>query len=100
MNKMSETKTVNIDEILSVNKYDVDERHPHITLVETPSLSECEKLIRVCPAGLYKLDEENGIRFDYAGCLECGTCRIACGDTIIEKWENPQSAMGIQYRFG
>ncbi|MEG1561324.1 MAG: ferredoxin family protein, partial [Raoultibacter sp.] len=38
--------------------------------------------------------------FDYAGCLECGTCRIACGDTIIKKWENPQPTMGIEYRFG
>ena len=28
----------------------------------------------------YKKDE-NGYHFDYAGCLECGTCRALCGNT-------------------
>lgn len=47
----------------------------------------------VCPAALYKRDEDGNVSFDYAGCLECGTCRIICGDTIIKKWENPGRAM-------
>ena len=38
--------------------------------------------------------------FDYAGCLECGTCRIICGDTIIKKWAYPGPTMGVEYRFG
>jgi len=29
-----------------------------------------------------------------------GTCRIACEDTILKKWENPQPGMGVMYRFG
>ena len=49
---------------------------------------------------LYKIDENGAKSFDYAGCLECGTCRIACGGTIVEKWENPQPTMGVEYRFG
>ena len=61
---------------------------------------EFDKLILVCPAALYKRDEDGKKSFDYAGCLECGTCRIACGDTIIKKWENPQPTMGVEYRFG
>ena len=56
--------------------------------------------MRVCPAALYKIDENGAKSFDYAGCLECGTCRIACGGTIVEKWENPQPTMGVEYRFG
>ena len=28
--------TVNVDEYLGLNKYEVDEAHPHITLVEHP----------------------------------------------------------------
>ena len=54
----------------------------------------------VCPAALYKRGEDGNTSFDYAGCLECGTCRIACGSTIVEKWENPQPTMGVEYRFG
>jgi ferredoxin like protein len=100
MTSSIDTITVNVDEALGVNKYNVDESYAHIALVDDPATAEFEKLIRVCPAGLYKMDERGEKSFDYAGCLECGTCRIACGDTIIERWENPQPTMGIEYRFG
>ncbi len=94
---MSDIKfTVNVDEYLSLNKYEVDESNAHIELVEDPSDEEFDKLILVCPAALYKRDEDGKKSFDYAGCLECGTCRIACGDTIIKKWENPQPTMGVE----
>ena len=56
--------------------------------------------MRVCPAALYKINEDGTTSFDYAGCLECGTCRIACEGTIVRKWENPGPTMGVEYRFG
>lgn len=91
---------VNVDEYLSLNKYEVDEENAHIELVDDPDDAEFDKLIRVCPAALYKRDEDGVKSFDYAGCLECGTCRIACGGTIVKKWANPQPTMGVEYRFG
>lgn len=91
---------VNVDEYLSLNKYEVDEENAHIELADDPDDAEFDKLIRVCPAALYKRDEDGVKSFDYAGCLECGTCRIACGGTIIKKWANPQPTMGVEYRFG
>lgn len=96
--------TVNVDELISANKYNVDEGNAHIELVgdnlDVLDDTEFGKLVRVCPAALYKVDEEGHKSFDYAGCLECGTCRIACGSTIIKKWEMPQPTMGVIYRFG
>ena len=92
--------TVNVDEKLSVDKYDVDEGNAHIELVEDPADAEFRKLVLVCPAALYKVDEDGAKSFDYAGCLECGTCRIACGDTIVAKWTNPRGGMGVAYRQG
>ena len=92
--------TVNVDEYLAVNKYEVDEGNPHIELVEDPDDAEFDKLIKVCPAALYKRDADGVKSFDYAGCLECGACRIACGDTIIKKWKYPEATMGVEYRFG
>ena len=62
--------------------------------------AEFDKLIKVCPAALYKRDEDGVKSFDYAGCLECGTCRILCGDTILEKWTFPGPTMGVEYREG
>lgn len=96
--------TVNVDELIGVNKYNVDEDNAHIELVgdniDAVDDAEFAKLVRVCPAALYKVDADGHKTFDYAGCLECGTCRIACGGTIIAKWEQPGPTMGIQYRFG
>ncbi|TJW09943.1 ferredoxin family protein [Parvibacter caecicola] len=90
----------NIDGFLATNRYEVDEENAHIQLAEELPEDEFDKLIRVCPGALYKRDEEGRQTFDYAGCLECGTCRIACGDTIVVKWENPQPTMGVEYRYG
>ena len=92
--------TVNVELYLGINKFNVDEEFPHIELSEDIQREEFLKLVRVCPAALYKLTDEGEYVFDYAGCLECGTCRIACGKTIVKKWDNPQPAMGINYRFG
>ncbi len=92
--------TVNVDEYLAVNKYEVDEETAHIVLVEDPDDAEFDKLINVCPAALYKRDADGNKSFDYAGCLECGTCRMICGDTILAKWAYPGATMGVEYRFG
>ena len=92
--------TVNVDAYLSANKYEVDESNAHIELADSPTDDEFDKLIMVCPAGLYKRDADGTKSFDYAGCLECGTCRIACGDTIVKKWEYPGATMGVEYRYG
>ena len=51
-------------------------------------------------AGKRARDEDGRKSFDYAGCLECGTCRIICGDTIVKKWAYPGPTMGVEYRFG
>lgn len=92
-------KTVNVDAKLSLDKFFVDESNAHIELVDDINASEFAKLEVACPAGLYKKDE-NGYHFDYAGCLECGTCRALCGNTIIEKWEYPNGTFGVEYREG
>ena len=98
---MSRTdSTVNVDAFLSVNKYEVDEGCAHIELADNPDDAEFDKLIMLCPAALYKRDADGAKSFDYAGCLECGTCRIACGDTIVKTWHNPAPTMGVEYRFG
>ena len=88
---MSEVKeiTVNVDEFLAIDKYEVDEESAHIELVDDPDIEEFLKLVRVCPAALYKIDAEGKKSFDYAGCLECGTCRIACEGTMSRSGRTP-----------
>ncbi len=94
------SSTVNVDAKLSLDKFYVDEEHAHIVLVDDPDDAEFHKLVLACPAALYKVDEAGEKTFDYAGCLECGTCRILCGTTIIQTWNYPVGTLGIEYRFG
>jgi ferredoxin like protein len=91
---------VNVDEKLAVDKFLVDESNAHIILKADPSNTEFRKLVMACPAGLYRIDEKGEKTFDYAGCFECGTCRILCGKTILAKWEFPQGTFGVEYRWG
>lgn len=91
---------VNVDQKLGLDKFYVDEENAHIVLKADPDRNELAKLILACPAGLYKVDEKGAVLFDYAGCLECGTCRVLCGKTILEKWEFPVGTLGVEFRWG
>ncbi|EEG86917.1 putative Ferredoxin-like protein FixX [Proteus penneri ATCC 35198] len=82
---------VNVDVKLGINKFNVDEENPHIVVKDQPDRQVLETLVKACPAGLYKKQEDGTISFDYAGCLECGTCRILGLDSALEK-------MGISTR--
>ncbi|WJV55922.1 4Fe-4S dicluster domain-containing protein [Prodigiosinella aquatilis] len=89
-----------IDVKLTINKFYIDENHPHIIIRESPDMATFSLLMKACPAGLYKQLEDGTIRFDYVGCLECGACRIIGGNSVLAKWVYPQEASGVHYRFG
>ncbi len=55
--------------------------------------------VYACPANLYSLTEKGDMTVEFAGCLECGTCMIACTYGSI-KWQYPPSGFGVQYRCG
>nr|WP_207636516.1 4Fe-4S dicluster domain-containing protein [Desulfitobacterium hafniense] len=88
-------------ELLSLDKFNVDEDEAHIVL-DKSICRQCaaKPCLYVCPAVLYKLDANKEMSFDYAGCLECGTCRIMCQKKGIVKWQYPRGTFGINYRFG
>lgn len=93
--------SVNVEQKLGKDKFNVDEENPHIVLkTDNIDKAEIQKLINACPAALYSLNEDGTVRFDYAGCLECGTCRVLCGKTVLDKWEFPKGTFGIEYRYG
>lgn len=92
---------MDVPELLNLNKFNVDEEQPHIVLDKEACGSCSQKpCLYVCPAVLYRLDKNSGISFDYAGCLECGTCRLICKDKGIVKWVYPRGTFGVSYRQG
>lgn len=57
------------------------------------------KAMLVCPAGLYSENENGEVIISVDGCLECGTCLLACGPEVLE-WNYPSGGAGVQFRFG
>jgi len=91
-----------VEQKLSANRFVVDEGNPHIE-VDAARLDAATRqaLTVVCPAGLYTKDDKGGLRFDCAGCLECGACRVVCaGHPGALRWNHPRPSFGVTYRFG
>lgn len=73
---------------------------PHIKI--RPGMEHDSRLkaaVRGCPAGLYSVNEKGEFALTIDGCLECGTCRIACGTEVLD-WSYPEGGAGVQFRFG
>ncbi len=56
-------------------------------------------LVRVCPAGVYRLDEVGALVADHPRCLECGACRAVAPPDGLE-WRYPRGGFGVSYRQG
>ncbi len=73
---------------------------PHIKIV--PGKEKDERLLKIiyaCPAGLYSQNDDGEVTVNLDGCLECGTCRIACGPDVLD-WYYPGGGSGVQFRCG
>ncbi len=88
---------VNIDNKLFLNNYKVDTSF-HIAIKDMSICFKCKDRIctAICPAKVYEWKDEH-ITVGYEGCLECGACRIACGQDNIS-WKFPRGGFGVQFR--
>ncbi len=93
---------MNVEQKLSIDKFVVDEGRPHIVIhQEKIDEATARALTVVCPAGLYTLDDKGKLVFEVAGCLECGTCRVATAHLPgAMTWEHPRPSFGVQFRYG
>ncbi|MFH1381570.1 MAG: ferredoxin family protein [Chloroflexota bacterium] len=87
-----------IEEKLALDVFHVDST-AHIK-VNQEICRKCphKRCTLVCPVENYKLEGED-IVFSWEGCLECGTCRIACDQGAVT-WDYPRGGCGVAYRFG
>ncbi len=93
-------ETKKIEEKIACNAIKNDATS-HITLKQD-ICKDCKErfCIYACPGHLYSLSEETGeMVVEYAGCLECGTCRIVCSYGSVT-WDYPAGDYGVQYRYG
>jgi ferredoxin-like protein FixX len=98
---VSRVEKFDVTEKLGVDKFAVNEGNPHIDVDKKyVGEDELQKVIKGCPAALYDVDENGNVKFDFAGCLECGTCRVLCGKSVVKEWNYPESSFGVEYRYG
>jgi ferredoxin like protein len=91
---------MSLPEKLSVNKFELDEGHPHIVVNNEVCDAVCKTkaCLFVCPSGVYT-EQDGKIIADWAGCVECGTCKAACPAEALT-WDYPRGGFGIIYRYG
>jgi Ferredoxin-like protein len=76
------------------------DKEPHITIKAGMARDHrLKRAIIVCPAGLYSENAQGEVELTIDGCLECGTCLVACGSEVLE-WHYPAGGTGVQFRFG
>ena len=89
-----------VEEKLALNAMKSD-KESHIAL-DQAICRHCKErwCIAVCPGHLYALNTDTGeMTVEFAGCLECGSCKIACTRGSIS-WNYPGGEFGVQYRYG
>ena len=91
---------MNVETKLGLDVFKID-KDAHI-IIDQEICRSCEDkfCLYVCPGKLYTINRETGeIEVECSGCLECGSCRIACIHGALE-WNYARGGYGIQYRFG
>jgi ferredoxin like protein len=92
--------TVKVEDKLFLDRFRVSEE-PHLRIRDgAVCLKDCleQPCLYICPANVYKREKDR-ISVAYEGCLECGSCRIACPHLNIE-WRFPTGGYGISHKFG
>ncbi len=88
-----------IEDKLFLDRFRVEEES-HLKITDADKCKQCEDqpCLNLCPANVYRL-EDGCIMVNYEGCLECGSCRIACPKLNID-WNYPRGGFGISHKFG
>ena len=74
---------------------------PHRACGRIRDIEEFKKLVRVCPAALYKIGEDGATEPSTTpAAWSAAPAASPASGTIVRKWENPQPTMGVEYRFG
>ncbi len=79
--------------------YNIGEK-AHIVLNDDKCNYSCKEryCTFICPAGCFEYDDDQKkIVFSFEGCLECGSCRVACEKDAID-WSHPEGGYGVIYR--
>jgi ferredoxin like protein len=85
---------------LTIDIFKIDQESHIVIHQEICRKCKLKPCLRICPGGLYSMNKETGeLVVEYTGCLECGSCRVACTSGALT-WSFPRGGFGVQYRYG
>lgn len=89
------------DEKLATLALKVNEGNPHLKIIDQAVCARCSEkpCVTTCPVQNYKVQEDGRTTIEWAGCIECGTCRVICPFHNI-RWIYPTGGFGVRYRYG
>jgi ferredoxin like protein len=95
---------MNMEAKLGLDVFALDpdpDKEPHIVVNQEICRARCRRKVclAVCPAKLYSLTPGGEVTLNWEGCLECGTCKLACAEGALT-WRYPRGGLGVQYRMG
>ncbi|MDR1386029.1 MAG: 4Fe-4S dicluster domain-containing protein [Propionibacteriaceae bacterium] len=90
-----------LNQRLATDRFVTDESACHIVVDQelARSTGTAQRLIAVCPAGVYSLAADGSLAVEYAACLVCGAC-LAVADPGTLTWHYPAGGCGVQFREG
>lgn len=99
--KNTDVETVSMEDKLYTVKYeDAGESHLDVTV---PGICEerCHTYdcVSVCPADVWRENDDGVPHIAYENCLECGSCRWGCRHGNVE-WTYPDRGAGVTYKKG
>jgi ferredoxin like protein len=92
--------SMRLEDKLFLDRFKVD-TESHLRIIDGDiCFKACKEkpCLNFCPANVYRLEVDR-ISVNYEGCLECGSCRIACPHLNID-WRFPRGGYGISHKFG
>ncbi len=95
-------KKLTLEQKLFLNGFRPDEQS-HVRVKDPAKCRTCKRrqCTTVCPVNAYRWENDQLTIFS-EGCLECGTCRVACQDKDCDnlEWNYPRGGFGVNYRTG
>lgn len=90
---------LNIDDLLTRVRYQIDVGRPHIVLHNAPCQG-CghRSCLYVCPVRAFRW-EKDGVELRCERCMECGACLHVCDRNALT-WEYPRGGFGVSFRLG
>jgi ferredoxin like protein len=85
-----------------LNHSRIDADRPHIKVNKAESSATgclAQQCVVCCPASCWGNGAKQ-VRLITEGCVECGTCRIVCGEFHNVDWNCPRGGFDILYKFG